>query len=254
MSNPLFTCVIPVKGPRPYFNEALASLHDQGMVDDLEIIIQDADVEPDGGQSDAFNKGFAKAKGEWLFWLNADDVLLPGALAKVRDLIARQGESVAWIAGNVCYIDTSDRILRCTSERGWKRYYDGLPVRTFGPSSFFRRELLEQCGPFDTSLHYCMDTDLWCRFRAAGYWYTKVPRYVWGFRVHEGSKTSGALAGRVPPRMEEEIAIVNHRHGVKGVRMRVGLLRAVRLLDGSTVRSVSDTLRFRGKDWRDVEQ
>ena len=125
MKRPLFSCVIPVKGPRPYFDEALRSLLSQGMGDDLEIIVQDADVrsggvgelnheiherhengrgvggqelavndggldgvrwfrEADKGQSDALNKGFKKAKGEWLFWLNADDVLLPGALKRLE--------------------------------------------------------------------------------------------------------------------------------------------------------------------------
>ena len=76
---PLFSCVIPVKGDRPFWGEAVDSLKAQGLGDDLEIIVQDADIEPDVGQSDALNKGFAKAKGEWLFWLNADDVLLPAA-------------------------------------------------------------------------------------------------------------------------------------------------------------------------------
>ena len=84
MKRPLFSCVIPVKGERPYFDEALESLLSQGMGDDLEIIVQDADIEADLGQSDALNKGFKKAKGEWLFWLNADDVLLPGALKSLE--------------------------------------------------------------------------------------------------------------------------------------------------------------------------
>ena len=104
MKRPLFSCVIPVKGERPYFDEALASLMSQGMGDDLEIIVQDGGgvrgqelavsdgglegvrwyKEEDKGQSDALNKGFAKARGEWLFWLNADDVLLPGALKSLE--------------------------------------------------------------------------------------------------------------------------------------------------------------------------
>ena len=85
---------------------ALESLRNQGMGDDLEIIIQDADVEPDAGQSDALNKGFAKAKGEWLFWLNADDVLMPGALKKVKEMVSgfrfqvSGEECVDWIVGN----------------------------------------------------------------------------------------------------------------------------------------------------------
>ena len=89
MKKPLFSCVIPVKGERTFFGEAIASLKAQGLGDALEIIVQDADSEPDEGQSDALNKGFAKAKGEWLFWLNADDVLLTGALKKVLDRIDR---------------------------------------------------------------------------------------------------------------------------------------------------------------------
>ena len=76
MKAPVLSCVIPVKGDRPFFGDAIDSLKAQGLGDNLEIIVQDADVEPDAGQSDALNKGFAKAKGEWLFWLNADDVLL----------------------------------------------------------------------------------------------------------------------------------------------------------------------------------
>ena len=87
MKRPFFSCVIPVKGARPYFDAALESLRLQEMGDDLELIVQDADVEPDEGQSDALNIGFAKARGEWLFWLNADDVLFPGALKSVKDYV-----------------------------------------------------------------------------------------------------------------------------------------------------------------------
>lgn len=43
MKRPLFSCVIPVKGVRPYFDEAVESLMSQGMGDDLEIIVQDGD-------------------------------------------------------------------------------------------------------------------------------------------------------------------------------------------------------------------
>lgn len=65
MSCPLFSCVVPVNGPRDYFAEALDSVMSQGV--EVVVIVQDGDIEPDSGQSDALNKGFAKSRGEWLF-------------------------------------------------------------------------------------------------------------------------------------------------------------------------------------------
>ncbi len=56
MKRPFFSCVIPVKGERPYFDTAFESLCSQGMGDELEIIVQDGDVEPDSGQSDALEQ------------------------------------------------------------------------------------------------------------------------------------------------------------------------------------------------------
>ena len=45
MKQPLFSCVIPVKGERPFFGEAIDSLKAQGMGEELEIIIQDGTTE-----------------------------------------------------------------------------------------------------------------------------------------------------------------------------------------------------------------
>ena len=224
---------------------ALGSLRCQGMGDDLEIIIQDGDVEPDKGQSDALNKGFAKAKGEWLFWLNADDVLMPGALKRIVGLLDC---STDWIAGNVVEIDRGGRILRCAADRGRKRSYEGLPVRTCGPSSFFRRELFEKVGGFDVSLRYAMDTDLWCKFRAAGHWYRKLPGYTWAFRIHEGSKTgSPANSDAERKRQRDEILRLNARHQIHDSRWAFLGFRLRKLFDGSYWQGWRDTRKMRGQ-------
>ena len=252
MGRPLFSCVIPVKGERPFFKEALASLASQGLGDELEIIVQDADVEPDKGQSDALNKGFAKSKGEWLFWLNADDVLLPGALERVKKLIGCD-EDAQWIAGNLVYIDAEGKVIRCAWDRGCKCTYRNFPVRIFGPSSFFRHSLFESATGFDPRLRYSMDTDMWCRFREAGYWYSKLPGYLWGFRVHEGSLTSGDLVGKTPPPMAVEADEIDRRYGLCRHGWNLTRLRISRMLDGSYLRSFVDTSRYRGKSWRDIQ-
>ena len=294
MKRPLFSCVIPVKGVRPYFDEALESLLSQGMGDDLEIIVQDADEreigvrgqelgvsdgglegvrwfrEEDKGQSDALNKGFKKARGEWLFWLNADDVLLPGALGKVRDFINRVervgtcrggmfggcGERVncvEWIAGDMVLIDGEGKVIRCQKDRGSFRAYEGKPIRVFGPSSFFRRELFERVGGLDVNLRYCMDTDLWCRFREAGAWFKKTGSYVWGFREHDGSTTTGAKKPGEQSRQDREVAAMHERRGVKMTAGGVRALRLRRLLDGSFIKAIFDTIRFKGKKWSEIK-
>ena len=247
---PLFSCVMPVKGTRPYMEEALASLAAQGMGDDLEVIVQDADVEPDAGQSDAFNKGFAKARGEWFFWLNADDVLLPGALEKVRRRIEAERDKLEWVAGNMMVIDEDGRILRCFRDKGRKHDYEGKPVRVYGPSSFFRRELLERVGGFDASLRYCMDTDLWCRFRDAGAWFAKVNRYIFGFRRHPGSTTMGVKPPGEQPRQDAEVVAMHARRGVFLSAWGTHMAHFKRLVDGSYVRGFLDTLRYRGKNFK----
>jgi glycosyltransferase involved in cell wall biosynthesis len=255
MKKPLFSCVIPVKGARPYFDEALESLLSQGMGDDLEIIVQDADVEADLGQSDALNKGFKKAKGEWLFWLNADDVLLPGVLEKVRDFMNRveRVERVEWIAGDMVLIDGEGKVIRCQKDRGSFRAYEGKPIRVFGPSSFFRRELFERVGGLDVNLRYCMDTDLWCRFREAGAWFKKTGSYVWGFREHDGSTTTGAKKPGEQSRQDREVAAMHERRGVKMTAGGVRALRLRRLLDGSFIKAIFDTIRFKGKKWSEIK-
>jgi len=254
---PLFSCVVAVKGARPFFDEAIASLCSQGMGDDLEIIIQDGDIEPDAGLSDAFNKGFAKAHGEWLFWLNADDVLLPGALQKVKAAILSppppSTSTLSWLAGNMVTIDEQGRIIRCLRDRGAKAAYEGRPIRVFGPSSFFRRELLAQSGGFDTSLKVAMDTDLWMRFREQGHWFEKIGDYLFGFRKHAGSLTMNlGNTAEVQAAYDREVERVHAAHQVSVDAAYLRRRHLQRLLDGSYGKELFDTWRFRGKKWQEV--
>lgn len=257
MSHPLFSCVMPVKGPRPYMDAALESLRSQGMGDDLEIVVQDADVEPDCGQSDAFNKGFAKAHGTWLFWLNADDVLLPNALVKVRKLIeafsARRGVArtlCSWIVGNQILIDRDDRVVKCLWANRW---HDGLYRHAIphvnGPSAFFTRDLLEKVGGFDVRMNVGMDFDLWIKFMKAGARFERIPAYLWAWRNHEGSKTSSETRDAAELRRQaNEIAAMLARQDFVPTRGGAARLRLWRLLDGSYLRSYLDTSRWRGCD------
>ncbi len=248
MGNPLFSCVVPVKGARPFLDDALRSLASQEMGDALEVIVQDADVEPDTGQSNAFNKGFAKAKGEWLFWLNADDLLLPGALARVAQEVARVDASVEWVAGNQLFIDDSGRVVSCSVGNGWHdwMYRNSVP-HVYGPSSFFRRSLLARVDGFDESLDFCMDWDLWIRFMRAGARFIRIPRYLWAQRRWSGSKTQRKMESAEQEMQMNEVSRMLAKNGFTITAGSVRRLHLWRMLNGNYFREWRDGMRFRGK-------
>ena len=292
MNSVLFSCVIPVKGPRPYFGEAVASLQSQGLGEELEIIVQDGTTkrdeveeaeqseprrgasssreytehteipegvnvqwfrEEDVGQSDALNKGFAKAKGEWLFWLNADDVLLPGALGKVREFISRveRVERVDWIAGDTVYIDEMGIVTDVRRDARWYPWYGRhLSVWTGGPSAFFRRALWERLGGFDESYRFMMDIDLWTRWAEAGERFVGLGGYLWGFRIHKGSLTMGGdnEAAKIE---ERKRLLAKHNLSAQGFWRNV--TRVAQVLDGSWLRRQYDARTCRAVHWREVQ-
>ena len=252
---PLFSCVVPVKGPRPFMEAALDSLRGQGMGDELEIIGQDGDVEPDKGQSDAFNKGFSHAKGRFLAWLNADDIFLPGALKAVEREIARHPEG-RWFVGGSVWGDAELKLQRCFRAHRFSRLRANTgSLMVGGPSSFFEKSLLEEVGGVDENLHFVMDIDLWYRFyRHANQIYYRTRNYVWAFRIHEQSKMSGPTVDpnsetskRKRARLAEEGALLCKRYGFccGGWRQRIGTLLSMSIAD--RLSSAFDEWRFQGQ-------
>jgi glycosyltransferase involved in cell wall biosynthesis len=120
----------------------------------------------DRGQSDALNRGFARADGDIVCWLNSDDVFLPGAVAAVVDAFRRHPEA-QFVYGKGWDIDERGRIARETGVQPfnlWKLIHHRNFIHQ--PSCFFRRSLLEKVGPIGEDLHYVMDWELWIRFGA----------------------------------------------------------------------------------------
>ena len=164
--------------------------------------------EPDKGQSDAFNKGFEHAKGEYFVWLNADDLMLPKTLELVKQEIDLHPKK-KWISLNSAYIDKNNKIWRAykTPPYSCKIFRNGN-IEMGGPSSFFHRSIYEQCGPFVLDYHYLMDIDLWIKFRNAGYKLHRLTNFGWAFRDHEASKTSSSLKGKPSVKFLKEKIVV----------------------------------------------
>jgi hypothetical protein len=164
-------------------------------------------IEPDHGQSDGLNKGFAQARGEILGWLNSDDLLEPGALFRVAQ--AFTAYPVDMVAGGCRQIGlTRDRVLFNHHNRLPLCLPVLLPLGLllemerfwltgnffYQPEVFFSRNLWTRSGgKLRTDLHYVLDYDLWVRMAAAGATVVHIPDFLACSRTHEQQKTTVAM-------------------------------------------------------------
>jgi GT2 family glycosyltransferase len=145
--------------------------------------------EPDGGQADAINRGFAQTTGEIMAYLNSDDLLLPGSLAYVARYFAEHPD-VDVIYSHRMIIDEFDRHIGSwvlpehdDEELAW---VDFVPQETL----FWRRSIWEAAGGvIDEGMNFALDWDLLLRMRAHGARMVRVPRFLGAFRAHEEQKT-----------------------------------------------------------------
>ena len=171
--------------------------------------------EPDLGQADALRKGFARATGEVLCWLNSDDLLLPGALRIVGEYF-RRNPGAQVVNGAAYCIDACDRpILRlhqCTYTHGVRasgkrfRFYgqDGV----YQPATFWRRKAYLEAGGMRTQLSFALDRDLFTRL-AERQRFDVVSAYLACFRIHDASKSSSIQHVR-----RQEEALLQDEYGV----------------------------------------
>ena len=142
--------------------------------------------EPDRGQSHALNKGFARARGDIVGWLNADDLLVPGALARVREVFAVGDCDAVCGACRYEYADGTGRVMGVTPQGLMMLpVYD--PIQQ--PSCFWQRSLHERVAGLDERLAYGMDWDLWLRFRRAGARFKAIPDVLSVYRMTGTNKT-----------------------------------------------------------------
>lgn len=147
--------------------------------------------EKDRGQTDAINKGFARARGDVIAWLNSDDTYQPGAVREAVTWLQAHPE-VGLVYGDCNFIDADDRVIgrfpaAQTDYRKLRQGYVHVPQQ----AAFFRGELWRKVGPLDPSFYFAMDYDLWVRLaRESGVVYT--PQLWANFRLHGDAKTIAA--------------------------------------------------------------
>jgi len=145
--------------------------------------------EPDSGQTDALNKGFSRANGEILAWINSDDTYNPGAVTAAVDYLVKN-PGVGLVYADTDFIDnTGQKIGRFpAAQTDYKRLRQGY-VHIPQQAAFFRADLWRKVGPLDPDFYFAMDYDLWVRLaRLAPLAY--LPGQTWAnFRLHTSGKT-----------------------------------------------------------------
>lgn len=119
--------------------------------------------EPDAGIADAFNKGVARARGEYILFLNADDAFArPAALADLIEA-ARTHDWPDVVYGDITIHDGESGALmyRVGEPYSRARLLDGNVLTH--PSMLMHRRYFEKFGSFDTTYRVCMDYDLFLR-------------------------------------------------------------------------------------------
>jgi len=125
--------------------------------------------EPDNGQSHAINKGFKKATGDIVAWLNSDDLYFPDAVSTAVTRF-EENRDLTLFYGNCVFIDKNGSYIRYFTEI---EPYNQDRLLNFSdyimqPTTFFSREKLVEVGYLDESFHYVMDWDLWCKLCKIG--------------------------------------------------------------------------------------
>jgi hypothetical protein len=152
--------------------------------------------EPDAGQSDALNTGFARVGGQVLTWLNADDALTEDAIGHaVEALRDRPGVGLVYGQGHI--LDEHGSVVGpfAEIEPPWLWRLLHLLDFVLQPAAFFRAAAVDGERVVDPGLRWCMDWDLWIRLAARADVHFLDDRVLGCSREHGATKTAtGGLA------------------------------------------------------------
>lgn len=165
---------------------------------------------PDKGQSDAINRGFDQANHDLLYWLNGDDLLLPGTLNQVRAYF-RDNHTCEVLVGNAYMTELDltsiNHFVYAPEKLTFEYLLDYAGNHLVQPSVFFTRKAWDACGPVNNDYHYAMDADLFIGM-ANEFSLQHLDLDIAYSVYHENCKTRDARAESIT-----ELALVQASHG-----------------------------------------
>lgn len=200
--------------------------------------------EKDEGQSDAICKGFDRATGDLLSWLNSDDVYFPGALLKIGQAYARLPGASIYVGG-IAVGKTGNRgIKKCSIPTPPHAMFSSYGILGFGQqSSFFSSQVYRQTGGLDRNLYLRMDGDVMYRLMKCHSNAVVIEDMIGFFRWHENTKSTKSVDRYLRERND---FIRSLGISALDLRARKTLFRIYRLVSGGYFKSWRATFRFKG--------
>lgn len=203
-------------------------VQDAGSTDETAAVLQEYPhlrcvFEKDRGMSDGINRGFRRATGDWVMWLNTDDYLLPGALQKVA-AFAEKHPAADVIYGDVEFVSAGKQLLRHKREHRFDfnvLLFYGCYIQS--TATFIRRRVIEAGHLLDVDYRVCMDFEYYVRLARLGFQFAHLPEPLAAFRWHETNTSAVQLARRQDERLRVQRQHLQLTH-------RPGLLQNARVL------------------------
>lgn len=267
---PKISIVTPSYNQRPFIETAIRSVVEQDYPD-LEYFVIDGGSndgsqeiiekysaaidwwcsEPDDGQSHAIAKGFARATGGILAWINSDDAYFPGTLKKVGRFFVEHPD-VDVVTAGTAYTDVYGRITSCYERPASKVWFAERGVMYYGQQAmFFGKQIYEQIGGIRLDFHYAMDTELLLRILLSGGKCGTFRGLCGFFRWHDAMKSI-----RRQGRKAEEGHILEEEYNWglprSQKRLALTLYRLWQVANGNYALSLLKTIALRGRSIADI--
>jgi glycosyltransferase involved in cell wall biosynthesis len=196
-------------------------------------------LEPDKGPADGLNKGFARATGDIYYYLNSDDLVLPGTFARMAEWFAAHPRADV-ACGHALVINENGAEIR----RVWSEPFSRYAVATgahvqIQPATFIRAEAFRRSGGFDANDRGNWDGGLLTSLYLSGARIETVDAFLGCYRLHADSITmSGKLAERHHAnalrnfeRLMGRPMAARDRLAAKALRLRKHLVHPIRTLE-----------------------
>jgi len=147
----------------------------------------------DRGAADAINRGFDRSHGEFFTWLNADDLLLPGAIGAAVAALQKAPEA-GGVYGEGWWIDENGARLDAYPTRDFDARLFERECFLCQPASLMRSEAFRSAGRLNPDFDLTFDYEMWMRFTRT-HTLKRIPTPMAYSRMHRSNKTLGQRDG-----------------------------------------------------------